>query len=126
MRRFIFILFLALMLTLVTLPAQNHPRMRIFQATAYAQGTITKSGLPVRPGLVAADPDVLPLGTRIHVANAGPYSGVYTVADTGSAVRGHIIDIFIPSLRQAKIFGRKLVHVTVLSWGEPRAERGRS
>jgi len=89
-----------------------------FVATAYAQRGITRSGLPAAPGRVAADPEVLPLGTRIRVSNAGPYSGTYTVADTGSKVRGRHIDIFIGSRRLAIQFGRRLVRVTVLRWGD--------
>jgi 3D (Asp-Asp-Asp) domain-containing protein len=66
-----------------------------FLATAYAQRGITKSGAPAQCGVVAADTRVLPLGTEIQVINAGEYSGTYTIADTGSKVRGHHIDIFI-------------------------------
>jgi 3D (Asp-Asp-Asp) domain-containing protein len=40
--------------------------IRIFQATAYAQGNLTASGKDARPGRVAADTHVLPLGTRIE------------------------------------------------------------
>jgi 3D (Asp-Asp-Asp) domain-containing protein len=66
---------------------------------------------------VAADARVLPLGTRIQVRNAGSYSGVYTVADTGGAVRGNHIDLFIPSVEACRRFGRKVVQVRVLRWG---------
>jgi 3D (Asp-Asp-Asp) domain-containing protein len=93
------------------------PRFIPFLATAYAQQGITKSGLPSQPGTVAADTSVLPLGTRIKVTNAGPHSGIYTVTDTGGKVRGRHIDIFLPSWERAKNFGRKIVHVTVLKWG---------
>jgi len=89
-----------------------------FLATAYAQRGITKSGAPAQRGVVAADTRVLPLGTEIQVINAGEYSGTYTVADTGSKVRGHHIDIFITNWQRARIFGRKIVQVKVLRWGE--------
>ncbi len=56
-----------------------------FRATAYCLKGRTANGGSVRRGIVAADPRVLPLGSRIHV-NAGSYSGAYTVADTGGAV----------------------------------------
>lgn len=88
-----------------------------FFATAYAQRGITRSGVQVAPGHVAADPSVLPLGTTIQVRNAGPYSGTYTVADTGSKVKGRHIDIFIGNRRRALEFGRRVVEVTVLKWG---------
>jgi 3D (Asp-Asp-Asp) domain-containing protein len=89
-----------------------------YLATAFAQAGITRSGKHTQPGLIAADPSVLPMGTRILVSNAGPYSGTYTVADTGSKVRGHHIDIFIANLRKAREFGRKFVQVQVLRWGQ--------
>jgi 3D (Asp-Asp-Asp) domain-containing protein len=48
--------------------------------------------------------------------NAGPYSGIDTVADTGPAIQGRHID-FVPDPAQAKRFGKKLVRVRVLRWG---------
>jgi 3D (Asp-Asp-Asp) domain-containing protein len=100
---------------------QNGP----FLATAFAQTGITRSGLPAQRGVVAADPRVLPMGTRILVGNAGPYSGTYTVADTGSKVRGRHIDIFMPSHRKAREFGRRIVAVKVLRWGQENFSRNR-
>jgi rare lipoprotein A len=112
--------YLALVAALL-LPCQaqtgGKPRLIPFLATAYAQQGTTKSGLPSQPGTVAADTSVLPLGTKIKVTNAGPHSGIYTVTDTGGKVRGRHIDIFLPSWVRAKKFGRKIVHVTVLKWG---------
>ena len=63
---------------------------------------------------MAADPSVLPLGSRIRVHGAGAYSGVYTVTDTGPAVNGHEIDIFMPDGAEAKRFGRRRVQVEIL------------
>jgi 3D (Asp-Asp-Asp) domain-containing protein len=85
-----------------------------FSATAYCLTGTTAMGVETRPGIVAADPRILPLGTRIRVTNAGAYSGIYTVADTGPAVKGREIDIFIPDLAAAKRFGRRRVKVEVL------------
>ena len=70
--------------------------------------------MQTRPGVVAADPAVLPLGTRIRISGAGRYSGVYTVTDTGPAIRGRELDIFIPDGRAATRFGRRRVRVEVL------------
>jgi 3D (Asp-Asp-Asp) domain-containing protein len=86
---------------------------RSFKATAYCLQGRTASGGGVRRGIVAADPRVLPLGTRIQVS-AGSYSGTYTVADTGGAVRGRILDVWVPSCSEAVRFGRKNVMVSVL------------
>jgi 3D (Asp-Asp-Asp) domain-containing protein len=90
-----------------------------FTATAYCLTGTTATGMQTRPGIVAADPRVLPLGSRIRVSGAGGYSGVYTVADTGRAIRGRRIDIFMSDLRAAKRFGRRRVGVEVL--GDARA-----
>ena len=87
--------------------------VRNFRATAYCLKGRTASGSSVRRGIVAADPRVLPLGTRIQL-NAGSYSGTYTVADTGGAVRGRVLDVWMPSCAEANRFGRKRVKVSVL------------
>jgi rare lipoprotein A len=84
------------------------------QATAYAQKGITASGDPTRRGIIAADPRVLPLGTKVKVSGAGPYSGTYTVKDTGRLIKGRKVDLFMPSRREAKQFGRKDVVVRVV------------
>lgn len=96
------------------------PELMEFEATAYSITGTTASGMETRPGLVAADPAVLPLGSRIRVSGAGTYSGVYTVADTGPAVRGREIDIFMPDVGAARTFGRRRVGVQVLERGTVR------
>jgi 3D (Asp-Asp-Asp) domain-containing protein len=83
-------------------------------ATAYAQHGRTASGTRARRGVVAADPRVLPLGSKVRVKGAGRYSGVYRVEDTGRRIRGRKIDVFIPSNREARKFGRRPVRVKVL------------
>ena len=81
-----------------------------FSATAYCLKGRTASGAGVRRGIVAADPRVLPLGTRINL-NAGSYSGSYVVADTGGAIKGRKLDIWIASCSEARRFGRRTVKV---------------
>jgi 3D (Asp-Asp-Asp) domain-containing protein len=98
----------------VAAPLPTPGKTRTFVATAYSNDGTTKSGSQTRAGIVAADPRVLPIGTRIRVADAGPYSGVYTVADTGRAIKGSEIDLFISDPKEAKRFGRKHVQVEVL------------
>lgn len=85
-----------------------------YVATAYSLSGRTASGKPVARGLIAADPSVLPLGTRVRL-DAGSYSGEYLVADTGGSLRGRRIDIWTPSSREALRFGRRAVKLTVLS-----------
>ncbi len=85
-----------------------------FRATAYCLKGRTAMGGSVRRGIVAADPRVLPLGSRIQLS-AGSYSGTYTVADTGGAVKGRKLDIWMPSCVEAVRFGRRNVMVSRLS-----------
>lgn len=86
----------------------------MFKATAYCLKGRTANGGGVRRGIVAADPRVLPLGTRIQIT-AGAYSGIYTVADTGGAVRGRILDVWVPNCSEAMRFGRRNISVSVLA-----------
>ncbi|HEY6805878.1 MAG TPA: 3D domain-containing protein [Pyrinomonadaceae bacterium] len=87
-----------------------------YVATAYSLRGRTASGRTVSKGLIAADPRLLPLGSRVKV-EAGNYSGEYLVADTGGAVRGRHIDIWTPTSREAMRFGKRTIKLTVLSWG---------
>jgi 3D (Asp-Asp-Asp) domain-containing protein len=98
----------------VTLPAQT------YSATAYSLRGRTASGKPVARGVIAADPRVLPIGTRVRV-EAGAWTGEYVVADTGGAVRGRRIDIWTPTSGEAMRFGRRSVKLTVLEVGGKRA-----
>ena len=86
--------------------------VRSFTATAYCLKGRTASGSGVRRGIVAADPRVLPLGTTISL-DAGAYSGSYLVADTGGAVKGRKLDIWVPNCSEARRFGRRSVKVKV-------------
>jgi 3D (Asp-Asp-Asp) domain-containing protein len=89
-----------------------------FSATAYCKGTTTASGVNVRTGIAAADPDLLPVGSVIHVERVPEkYTGIYTVMDTGPAVQGRQIDIYMWSCYEALDFGRRTIQVTVLRLG---------
>ncbi|HSP63008.1 MAG TPA: 3D domain-containing protein [Pyrinomonadaceae bacterium] len=92
-----------------------------YTATAYCLRGRTASGKPVNRGLIAADPSVLPLGTRVRV-EAGSWSGEYVVEDTGGAVKGRRIDIWTPTTREALQFGRRPVKLTVLELGRKRGQ----
>ena len=93
-----------------------------YVATAYSLRGRTASGRMVSRGLIAADPRVLPLGSRVRLEHPG-YSGEYLVADTGGLIRGRRIDIWIPSTREAMRFGRRTVKLTVLSYGTKRGRK---
>ena len=87
-----------------------------FEATAYCDLGITFSGVYVQRGIVAADPNVLPIGSVIEVS-AGYYSGIYTVMDTGGVIKGDIIDIFMPDYEEAVQFGRQNVKIRIIRRG---------
>jgi 3D (Asp-Asp-Asp) domain-containing protein len=93
-----------------------------YVATAYSLRGKTASGRMVSRGLIAADPRILPLGSRVRVEHPG-YTGEYLVADTGGMIKGRRIDIWIPSSREAMRFGRRTVKLTVLSYPARRTRR---
>lgn len=82
-----------------------------FSATAYCLKGRTAMGHGVRRGLIAADPRVLKLGSRVYV-NAGQWSGTYLVSDTGGRIKGKKIDIWVPGCSEARKFGRRTVQVS--------------
>jgi 3D (Asp-Asp-Asp) domain-containing protein len=100
-------------------PPEPAPELEVFEATAYSIEGTTASGEQTREGICAADPKVLPLGSRIRVHQAGAYSGECVVADTGRTIKGREIDIYLADDRAAKRFGRKQVRVEVLSRAAP-------
>ena len=78
-------------------------------AVAYSLPGRTALGIPVRKGVVAVDPQLIPLGTKLHVPGYGP--GI--AADVGSAIKGRIIDLWFPTLEKARAWGRRTVTITV-------------
>ena len=81
----------------------------VVSMTAYNLTGRTASGLPTGPGICATDPRVIPLGTRFTV----PGYGTCLAADTGSAVIGNTIDVWLAG-EEAVGFGRKTVTITFL------------
>ena len=89
-----------------------------FLATAYCKGSTTAAGTGVTSGVAAADPALLPLGTVVSLTTAnGRHEGIYTVLDTGPAVQGRIIDLYMWSCDEALQFGRQQIGVTILRLG---------
>ena len=77
------------------------------QLTAYClEGTTRRDNL-VREGIVAADPKLFPLGRYVELYIGRRYHGRFLVDDTGSRIRDGILDIWTPSCRDARRFGRK-------------------
>jgi 3D (Asp-Asp-Asp) domain-containing protein len=93
-----------------------------YVATAYSLRGKTASGRIVGRGLIAADPRLLPLGSRVRLEHPG-YTGEYVVADTGGQIRGKRIDIWTPSSGEAMRFGKRTVKLTVLSYPAKRGGR---
>ncbi len=81
-----------------------------FSATAYCFTGRTSTGQAVRRGLIAADPRVLRMGSKVYIS-AGAWSGTYTVADIGGAIKGKRIDIWVPGCSEARRFGRRTVQI---------------
>jgi 3D (Asp-Asp-Asp) domain-containing protein len=89
-----------------------------FIATAYCKGHTTKSGVAVRTGIAAADPDLLPVGSVIQISNTfEDYTGIWTILDTGPKVHGRHVDLYVWSCHEALAFGRRPVQVSVLRLG---------
>ncbi|AYC30860.1 DUF348 domain-containing protein [Paenisporosarcina cavernae] len=85
--------------------------------TAYCNGCsgVTATGINLRANpdlkVIAVDPSVIPLGSKVWVEGYG-----YAIAgDTGGAIKGHKIDLFMPTTSQALSYGRKTVTVKILN-----------
>ena len=91
-----------------------------FQSTGKHPGHpaygITRSGTRVRPGVVAVDPRVIPLGTTLYVESMDSTAcyGISYAEDTGGAIKGNRIDLYYESRADALRFGRRQVRVYVL------------
>lgn len=97
-------------------PTGKHTgRFLMMVATGYSPeepglSDATASGLKARHGVVAVDPRVIPLGTRVHVEGYG-----YAIAgDTGSAIKGMRIDLCFDRLEECNAYGKRTVRVEIL------------
>jgi 3D (Asp-Asp-Asp) domain-containing protein len=89
--------------------AGDRPTTLVVHASAYALRGRTATGIPAGRGVVAVDPAVIPLGTRLTI----PGYGKGIAADIGSSVRGRRIDIWFPSRARALAWGKRTVTVTL-------------
>ena len=90
-------------------------RKMYVEATAYypaavSGGSYTARGNRVRRGIIAVDPRVIPLGTRVYI----PGYGEAVADDTGGAIKGHIIDIAFDTYSEAINFGRQHIEIYIL------------
>ena len=101
----------------LTAPPAPGARLR-FTATGYCRGTTTASGVNVRSGIAAADPDLLPVGSVVQIDKLPErYNGIYTVMDTGPKVHGRHLDLYIWNCDEALELGRRQMTITVLRLG---------
>lgn len=97
------------------IPVTRTLRMR---STAYCLRGTMRTGVRVRDGMAAGDPEVLPLGSVVRVSHVdGRLIGVFVIMDTGGAVRGNKIDLWFESCREASDWGTRSVEVEVLDIG---------
>ncbi|TVY06953.1 stalk domain-containing protein [Paenibacillus cremeus] len=108
--------------------APSYSKIVDMKATAYTAspaenggyGAIDYLGQPLALGTIAVDPSVIPLGSKVYVEGYSydglPTGGMYAIAsDTGSAIKGNKIDIFLPESRsKAQDFGVQQVKVYVI------------
>ena len=90
------------------LPAPRGYKLSV-DAVAYHLPGRTASGVPVGKGIVAVDPKLIPLGTSLYV----PGYGKSLAADVGTAIKGRIIDLWMPTDAAARKWGRRTVTITV-------------
>ncbi|OPJ55067.1 3D domain-containing protein [Alkalithermobacter paradoxus] len=76
----------------------------------HPQYGITSMGTRVRHGVIAVDPKVIPLGSSVYIESMG----IYRAEDTGGAIKGNKIDIYMDDLSRARKFGRRNLKIYVL------------
>src|SRR4030066_949305 len=83
-----------------------------YSANDPVQGTdnVTATGKEAGVGVIAVDPDVIPLGTKVEIKNMG----FFTAEDTGGKIKGNRIDIYFDSKKEAEEFGKKGVWVKII------------
>ena len=95
--------------------AMRYTDVMVTEASAYLPtdgggDCITATGLPATHGVVAVDPDVIPLGTRVYI----PGYGVAIAADTGGMIEGAMIDLCMEDYDDCMDFGRRDIDVYIL------------
>src|SRR4051794_17885167 len=88
------------------------------QITAYCLQGTTRRDRYVRQGIVAADPRLFPLGRYVELYVGRVYYGRFLVDDTGAKIRDGVLDIWTPTCRDARLFGRQ--HGTAVLVPRPR------
>ncbi len=98
----------------------NYKKVITMKASAYTYGedggNITATGIRPYKGIVAVDPKVIPLGTKLYIETSdGSYIyGTAVAADVGGAIKGNKIDLFLNSESECRRFGRRNVNVYII------------
>ena len=94
--------------------SKPEPKVLIMTATAYCYtGHRTAIGTWPSRGTIAVDPAIIPLGTKLYIEGYG--EGV--AEDTGGAIRGHKIDLYMESEDECWDWGRRTVEVRIIEEG---------
>lgn len=106
-----------------TINGRSYKKKITVTATAYSTSpsenggyTVTAMGTPLRKGVIAVDPTVIPLGSKVYIqaANGSWTYGEAVAQDTGGAIKGNRIDLCYTSVSEAKKFGRQSAVVYIL------------
>lgn len=102
---------------------KSYKKKLTMKSTAYTAGAestgknpsdknyaITASGMKAQKGVVAVDTDVIPFGTKLYIEGYGNA----IAGDTGSAIKGNKIDVFVDSYNEAINWGVRTVDVYIL------------
>lgn len=93
----------------------NYSRAVYVEATAYSSAepgmsAYTATGTLCRHGVIATDPNFIPLGTKVYIPGYG-----YAVAeDTGGAIVGNVIDVAFDSIAECYEFGRQFLEIYII------------
>lgn len=82
----------------------------VVESTSYCQGSVTATGTQARWGVIAVDPNVIPFGTKVYIPQ---FDKVFIAEDTGGAIKGNKIDIFMNSESQCIQWGRRTIDIYI-------------
>lgn len=120
--------FLLIFFLSASIVTQAQTKLQKFKATAYCGSREkncpysgkTASGVQVRKGIIATDKNVIPLGSIVEIVEPKEYAGRYISLDTGSAIRGNIVDIYLHTFAEARRLGRRSILLQIVGFVDPK------
>ena len=88
----------------------NGKKMTV-KATAYCDKGLTYMGTKCRDGVIAVDPRIIPLGTKVYIPQ---FNKVFTAEDTGGAIKGNKIDIWMAQYKTCMDWGIRTIDIIIL------------